>query len=628
MKKITIISFLFLTAFIFAQNKALLENVKKNTNIAALNVLKLKFDKEDKLRQARVETYLKSNSKLQKKATDGFSIKEIYDVVDNVVHYAQTSNYNSAITSRANKLYSAGGLGLNIQGQGMTAYVWDGGSARTSHEEFPNSKVTSGDGAVAVNHATHVMGTIVAKGLDLRLRGVAFDASAISYDWTNDYSEMTAALLNGMLVSNHSYWIGVASREWTYGSYDSRARDFDQIAFEAPFYLAVTAAGNDRNDFTDPVLGPYLNLKGGYNLTRGMQNAKNFLTIGAVNEVTNYTNSSSVTMSTFSSWGPTDDGRIKPDIVTKGTAVRSTTSATDTSSGNNQGTSMASPNITGTALLLQQYYSTLNNNYMRAATLKGIILHTADEAGSSTGPDYQFGWGLINAEKAADVITQKGIMKSIIDENTINDQQTFQKVIYSDGLQPLTASLSWTDRPSTANSSIIDPINLNLINDLDIRIIRNTAVYFPWTLDPANPWSDATRDADNFRDNFEKISIDTPDAGMYTISITHKNTLVGGAQNYSLIVSGVNQTLSNNNFQKSDESVTIFPNPFSDTVNFSFATDFNCSKITVYNILGNEILSDSKFENRSIDLSFAQSGVYFVKFFAENQVYTRKIIKN
>ncbi len=40
---------------------------------------------------------------------------------------------------------------------------------------------------------------------------------------------------------------------------------------------------------------------------------------------------------------------------------------------------------------LQEYYYRLHNVFMRSATLKGILIHTADEAGPADGPDYQFG---------------------------------------------------------------------------------------------------------------------------------------------------------------------------------------------------------------------------------------------
>ena len=69
------------------------------------------------------------------------------------------------------------------------------------------------------------------------------------------------------------------------------------------------------------------------------------------------------------------------------------------------GTSMATPAITGSSMLLQQYYSQLHNTFMRSATLKGLLIHTADEAGPYPGPDYMYGWGLVDIAKAAAVIT-------------------------------------------------------------------------------------------------------------------------------------------------------------------------------------------------------------------------------
>src|SRR5690606_13980848 len=87
----------------------------------------------------------------------------------------------------------------------------------------------------------------------------------------------------------------------------------------------------------------------------------------------------SVTINGSSSQGPTDDYRIKPDITGNGSGVYSTLDNADNAYGNLTGTSMAAPNVTGSLLLLQEHYKNLNNgNFMRAATLKGLALHTAD----------------------------------------------------------------------------------------------------------------------------------------------------------------------------------------------------------------------------------------------------------
>lgn len=625
MKNYYVLISVFCTSILFSQSKEDLKEVIKNTNVPELMELNKKFQAEYAERQERINDYLLKNPQASRVIKDEFSKKEIYDVVNGEVSYYVTSNAGSSATIRTNRLYSGGTLGLNVQGQGMKAFVWDGGGARTTHVEFPNNKVNIIDGAALDDHATHVTGTIVAQGLTASLKGIAFDASADSYDWNNDYGEMSIEAASGMLVSNHSYWIGQNAR-WNFGAYDSRARSFDQIAFNAPFYLAVTAAGNDRNDSADPLIGPYLNQKFGYNLIRGMQNGKNFLTVGAVSQVSNYTGPDSVVMSPFSSWGPTDDGRIKPEIVAKGVSVRSTLVSSDTASGLKSGTSMASPAVTGAVVLMQQHYHNIFNNYMRAATVKGLLLHTADEAGIYDGPDYEYGWGLLNAEKAANVITGKNVGSTIIDELTLNNSQTYTRSITVNGTEPLMVSISWTDRPGTANNGVEDPTDLNLVNDLDVRVIKtDNTTYFPWTLDPANTFNAPVRTQDNFRDNFEKVQVDNP-GGTYNIVVTHKGTLTGGSQNFSLIVSGP-QVLSTNEVVKIDDAISIYPNPVANSLNFVVTNSIVLSDVSIYDVTGKQVISSKDLSSNSIDVSRLQSGVYFAKFASEDKTVTKKFIK-
>lgn len=587
--------------------------------------LKKQFQAEFVERQERINDYLLKNPQASRIVKDEFSKKEIYDVVNGEVSYYVTSNSGSSTTIRTNRLYSGGSLGLNVQGQGMKAFVWDGGGARTTHVEFPNNKVNIIDGAILDDHATHVMGTIVAQGINSAVRGIAFDASGDSYDWNSDYAEMTSEAAAGMLVSNHSYWIGQNLR-WIFGAYDSRARQFDQIAFNAPYYLAVTAAGNDRNDTSDPLIGPYLQEKFGYNLIRGMQNAKNFMTVGAVRQVNTYVNAESVVMSGFSSWGPTDDGRIKPEIVAKGVGVRSTLDTSDTAYGFKDGTSMASPAVTGAVLLLQQHYHNVFQNYMRAATVKGLILHTADEAGFYDGPDYEFGWGLLNAERAATLITNKNVGAAIIDELTLNSNQTYTRTVTASGSTPLFVSISWTDRAANANSGVNDPATMYLINDLDVKVVKtDNTNYFPWTLDPASPGNPPVRTRDNFRDNYEKVQIDNP-SGTYNITVTHKGTLTGGSQDYSLIISGP-QFLSSQEFVKIDDAISIYPNPANHTLNYNTKDLVEVSDIAIFDVTGKTINCSFSLNEKSIDVSNLQSGVYFVKFASQDKTVTKKFIK-
>ena len=114
---------------------------------------------------------------------------------------------------------------------------------------------------------------------------------------------------------------------------------------------------------------------------------------------------SKATISSFSSTGPTDDGRIKPDLVANGVNL------TSTDIGGYDyltisGTSMSSPNACGSATLLVDQYKRLFGGAMRASTLKALLIQTADDIGNP-GPDYFFGWGLINVKRAADLLIEQ-----------------------------------------------------------------------------------------------------------------------------------------------------------------------------------------------------------------------------
>src|SRR5690606_24718517 len=101
------------------------------------------------------------------------------------------------------------------------------------------------------------------------------------------------------------------------------SRDLDLILNAAPYYISVWAAGNDRN-LSPSQGGPLNNSFGGRDLLVNEGTAKNNIVVAAINGIQNYSSPSSVVMSNFSNWGPTDDFRVKPDISAKGVAVYST----------------------------------------------------------------------------------------------------------------------------------------------------------------------------------------------------------------------------------------------------------------------------------------------------------------
>jgi hypothetical protein len=506
------------------------------------------------------------------------TIIEIIKIVNGVPRYYITENAGAATTTRADQLWPGGSLGLNLTGLGYSKLgEWDGGGVLTTHQEL-FGRVTQMDSPSGLSdHSTHVAGTMIATGVDAAARGMAYQATLQAYEWTNDLSEMASAAAGGMEISNHSYgyisgwftpdglnwtWYGdltvSTTEEYNFGFYGSEARDWDQVAFDAPNYLIVKSSGNDRGDTHNGRHGHY-NVAGnyfdshdtdggssGYDCISYMGVAKNILTVGAVAEVQNYTGPGDVGMASFSGWGPTDDGRIKPDIVAKGINLYSSMAGAVDEYDFYSGTSMATPNTAGTLVLLQQHYqNTHSGSPMRSATLKALIVNTADECGTDPGPDYQYGWGLLNAEKAAQLISED-LDQTVIDELTLNNSDTYTRVVTvtGDTPQPLRATIVWTDPPGTPVTAQLDPTDIMLVNDLNITITGSSTTWYPWKLNLASPNAPATNSGLNNVDNVEHIDIDTPAAGDYTITVNHIGSLTNGSQNFSLIVSGIDNFTS------------------------------------------------------------------------------------
>ncbi|GAB3919756.1 hypothetical protein GCM10028827_00230 [Mucilaginibacter myungsuensis] len=493
------------------------------------------------------------------------------------------NNATSAITTGTVAVQPGGVLGLNLTGSSANLQnklaIWDGGWVLGTHQEFAGKTVSFRDqGGSVIEHATHVGGTMFAKGTYAPAKGMAFGATTLSsYDFNTDIAEITAAAGN-LLLSNHSYgglsgwvfndsqnrweWKGMPgdTEDYTFGFYDNRAQSFDRIAYNAPYYLIVQSAGNSRSDNgpfigedywgyrsrTDQTIinkGPRpatISSNDGYDILNTTANAKNVLTVGAINALPyGPMNRTDIEVAAFSGWGPTDDGRVKPDVVGAGVNVLSTSNNSNTSYATLSGTSMAAPNVTGSLYLLQECYSQKNaGNFMLSATLKGLACHTAFDAGT-IGPDYVFGWGVLDMKRAAQAITDNGTF-SLIKENILTQNQTQSFDVVASGKGVVAATICWTDiQGAVATGMPVNDRTPKLINDLDIRISDGGSVYLPWVMDPANP-SAAAQTGDNIRDNVEQVYVAGAVPGKtYTITVTNKGTFRSGPQAYSLIVTGV-----------------------------------------------------------------------------------------
>lgn len=496
--------------------------------------------------------------------------------------YFTTTNHTAAAITGTRHLYPGERMNLDLTGAGLRIGIWDEGHVLGHHSEL-NGRVAFGDEAEESSHATHVAGTLSATGLNSDARGMAYEGLLTSYDWRNDATEMTNEAASGLLVSNHSYssiagwyfgdmegtgaqwyWMGDPAvstvEDVAFGRYDLQSVQYDRVTFTNPYYLPVVAAGNDRFD-RGPGSGSYRALgptgsyetydvsqrripgdggSDGYDSIAGGGLAKNVLTIGSVG-TSGFAGTPSV--SSFSSFGPTDEGRIKPDVMGLGERLFSLSADGTTSYARSSGTSMATPNVAGSLILLQEQYEAAFGTFMRAASLKGLVIHTATDLGRP-GPDYATGWGLLNVEAAAQQIIESVTNPVGLLESYIEDGAAFGRTLRVTDPGPVRVTLSWTDHPSArlplrGSSSLNDPTP-HLRNDLDVRLTHNTSgqTFYPYVLDPSRVLQEA-RPGDNLVDPVEQIFIAEADTGSYTLSVTHKGVLYGGLdQWFTILVSG------------------------------------------------------------------------------------------
>jgi Subtilase family len=444
--------------------------------------------------------------------------------------------------------------------------------------------------ATVADHPTHVTGTMAARGNDALARGMAFTSEVHSRDSQNHLQEMAAVFSNSdatddLFTSNHAYgpnpgwttfrvnaatnytflnaatnttqvvsipagnygrWRGnitiSGAEDFEFGFYnDILTGEIDRTVYSSDTLLPVWAAGNDRGDQTavqhfetDPVLGFIFTNRvraadggaDGYDTMPPDSVAKNILTVGSVGDlVGGWTPGSNPQPSIFSAYGPTDDGRIKPDLCANGELVYSAAYTSPYLSYN--GTSQAAPSIVGSLglliELLQRYHGA--GYQPPAALLKALMIHTADDI-LTVGPDYRSGYGLANAQRAAELITLS---------ETINHGANLRTMLLQNGVQqsipvraigggvPIKATVVTTDPAGTAPANVLDPPALMLTNDFSLQITTAGAGPFnPYILNPAAPANAATTGT-NTRDNVEQVLVANPVAGQIY------NVLVGPA---------------------------------------------------------------------------------------------------
>lgn len=586
-----------------------------------------------KINRAKAESLaVKLNMPIRQEFNDG-RIIELQGIENGIPVYNETDNINAAATVSTNKVWKDNIGGYSLSGKGVTLGEWDGGAIRTTHQEITTRATQKESNPAAMSaHSTHVAGTMISAGIDPNAKGMSSAAKLNAYDWNSAESEMVTESNLGLKTSNHSYgqvtgwasnyrndgkwaWFGDTSvsktEDYKFGLYTGGSAQWDLILFQHPYYLPCKSAGNNRGEGASSGTEHWILSNGswvlstmnhekdggadGYDGLEYRSVCKNVLTVGAVSAIPNgYTKPSDVVMSSFSDWGPTDDGRIKPDVCADGVSVYSLNSTADNAYTTMSGTSMATPNTTGSVGILLEHQNNLHlDTAIYAATMKAIILQTADEAGANPGPDYSYGWGLLNTYKAVKLMSLNAELAGspLIKEYTLNQGATIEYKVTSNGKEPLKVTICWTDWPGNPPLPSLNPPDLMLVNDLDLRVIGPNGTYMPWVLDPANP-SKAATTGDNYRDNVEQVLISAPTAGTYTIRVSHKGTLYQDKQNFSMVVSGITLT-------KPEAPVLSFP--YNGSVDQEYDMKFRWNRSAKATSFQLQVSTDSLFTTLTVN---------------------------
>ena len=424
-----------------------------------------------------------------------------------------------------------------LDGAGIDVLVYDAGKAFPHADLAGRLTIGASDTAALSDHATHVACTVAGSGSEsggtFVWRGMAPKARVISYgfeqeggltqgflytdpgDLEADYGEAIAQY--GADLSNNSIGTNTAGNgypcEWEgdYGVTDALIDEIVRGSLGAPFRV-IWSNGNERGSGA---------CGSAYHTTAPPACAKNHITVGALNA-----DDDSVTF--FTSWGPADDGRLKPDLSAPGCKTAGGVRSCALGGGYSVkcGTSMASPATAGVAALLLQSYRARfpSRPDPRNATLKAILAQTAADV-AQPGPDYQSGYGSIRAVAAAELIADERFVEAEIAQG---ETLAFVTLV-APGDAELKLTLAWDDPAAQPN------VVPSLVNDLDLRVIDAAGtIHWPWTLDPQSPAAPALRFQRDGTNNLEQVVIDDPAPGAYRIEIEGRELAAGGTQPFGL----------------------------------------------------------------------------------------------
>lgn len=398
------------------------------------------------------------------------------------------------------------GYGFNGAGVAM-AIADDGGIG--PHIDIKGRVTQQAGLTLGGSHGDMVTGIAMGAGnLNPRYRGMATHAYLYMYG-ISGYPHVIDAVTNlttrGVHVTSTSYSQGC-------NSYTTDTRFGDQQIRQNPTIIHVFSAGNSSTSACGFGVSGYGNITGGY------KQGKSVIATANLDDSDVRTSSSSR--------GPASDGRIKPDIAANGTGQMST--AQDNNYQVGGGTSAASPGIAGIiAQLIDAYRSFNGGANPETPLLKATLLNTAEDLGNP-GPDFEFGWGRVNALRAVRALEEGRYLSADLTTGASNSHTVFVPAGTAE-VRFMVYWLDWEGDPAAAKA---------LVNDLNLTVQPpGGGTLLPLVLDPSPTLAAVSAPAAPGIDdlnNMEQVRVAAPASGVYTIDVAGF-AVPQGPQKYYLV---------------------------------------------------------------------------------------------
>ncbi len=416
-------------------------------------------------------------------------------------------NDKSEAATRASMLTSALSGQRQLNGEGVVIGIGDGGNL-LEHIDI-STRLLSYNQETTYWHGVHVTGTAAGGGImNEKYKGYAPKASIVKRASSEIWKQASELVRDfGMVVTNNSYGGSVCP---DFGSYTFDSYILDRQASELPSLQHVFAAGN--SGLEAPCEG---STAGFGNIIGGSISAKNVISTGRTG--------ANGLISVSSSKGPTQDGRIKPEIIAPGTLITSTLPGNTYQAGS--GTSMAAPAVTGGLALLYQRYRQLNGgNNPKNMLMKALLCNGATDKGLA-GPDFTYGFGVMNLLRSVSML-EKG---QYFNGRLANQAKDGYEIPVPPNTAQVKITLYWND---------VAPAMLtgkkSLVNDLDLKLVRpGNAEILPSFPRAAKPLEAAEAGVDTVN-NIEQIVLDSPAAGTYVVNVSGTK-VPSGPQEYFLV---------------------------------------------------------------------------------------------